>query len=419
MLLAVARSPEIPLRADLEPGTRLGRFVLGEEIGRGGMGAVYKAEDETLRRTVALKVVVADPSRGSERNLRFLREARAASAISHPNIATVYEVGEADGCIYIAMELVAGKSLRDRLTTGIGIPEALHVAREVAAALAKAHEAGIIHRDLKPENIMIADDGRVKVLDFGLAKWLHDLEGDGLTEEGRILGTPSYMSPEQAAAMQVDTRSDVFSFGVVLYEMVTRARPFSGRTPMETVIALSRDRPIAPEKRNPRVSSSLSRVIGRCLAKDPKERYASCAEVLAAFAHVQAHAARGPRAAFAIAAALLVAGGIAFATRAPRSVPIPVATEPAASIEPTRARDSDEPKSETPAAPSPPEPALVPAASGRESPIAAPPRPRAAPMRSPVARPQARVATPSEAPEPAPITPAKAPKPDAFGDERL
>jgi eukaryotic-like serine/threonine-protein kinase len=259
------------------------------------MGIVYAAEDTRLRRRVALKVLPAGFAANSERRLRFVREARATSAITHPNIAAVYDVGEADGSVYIAMEYVEGTTLRSRIESGLLDPaEALRVAREIARGLSKAHAAGIVHRDLKPDNVMVGPDGLVKILDFGLAKPLGASQPriDGTasqlaTVDGRILGTPSYMSPEQARGRPVDTRSDIFSFGVMLYEMLSGHRPFVADTTMELLIAIDRD-PAPPLSRwVKQLPRRLERVVLRCLEKSPEDRFATCAELVAALDEVR------------------------------------------------------------------------------------------------------------------------------------
>jgi serine/threonine-protein kinase len=287
-LAAVAR---IPARAATtlplpRPGDTVGRFVVLRELGRGGMGVVYAAEDPALGREVALKVLVLQDE---PRRRRFLREARAAAALGHAGAVAVYEVGEAEGRAFIAMELVRGASLRALLTRnpeGLPIAEARRIAKDLAHVLARAHERGLVHRDLKPENVMVAEDGRVKLLDFGLAK---QTEGQGqelalasttVTTEGSILGTPSYMSPEQAKGIPVDARSDVFSLGVMLYEMVAGRRPFEGHNMVQVFIAIDRDEPAPPSTLNPRVDPALERLVLRCLRKDPAARYADAGELL-------------------------------------------------------------------------------------------------------------------------------------------
>ena len=211
------------------------------------MGVVYKARDTRLKRLVALKVLPAEFSSDPERRRRFEQEARAASALSHPNIVTIHDIGEADGTVFIAMECVSGRTLSDLIPAG-GLPfdQALSLAAQVAGAFAKAHAAGIIHRDLKPSNVMVTTDGLVKVLDFGLAKLVEEpvAAGDSTvsaapeTVKGAMLGTPSFMSPEQAAGRPVDARSDIFSFGALLYEMITGRRAFPGRSHIEAAAAV-------------------------------------------------------------------------------------------------------------------------------------------------------------------------------------
>ena len=273
-------------------GEQLGQFRIVAKIGQGGMGVVYRATDEKLRRTVALKVLPAGFAAVPARRDRFLREGRAAAGITHANIATVYDVGEADGRLYIAMELVEGESLAARLGRGaMPIADALKFARGIAGGLARAHEKGLVHRDLKPDNVMMGADSEVKILDFGLAKELGSGGESGIaqaatepavTVEGQVLGTPAYMSPEQAAGKTVDARSDVFAFGVVLYEMVTGAAPFTAETTMELLIAIARDTPPPASTRNPAVPLDLEAVIERCLAKAPEGRYGNARELLGA-----------------------------------------------------------------------------------------------------------------------------------------
>ncbi len=257
------------------------------------MGVVYRAEDETLRRVVALKLL-PDASGSDERRQRFLREARSAAAITHPNVATVYQVGEAEGRVYIAMELVAGENLRERMNRGrLDLAEARELATQIARGLAAAHAQGIVHRDLKPENVMITPDGVVKLLDFGLAKTALESPASGKTEaalaktatlvtsdEGRIMGTPEYMSPEQALGAPLDVRSDVFSLGIVLYEMLSGQRPFDGTTTGALLVAIARDTPRPLRQVAPEVDEGLEAIVTRCLAKAPAERFGSAAEIV-------------------------------------------------------------------------------------------------------------------------------------------
>ncbi len=258
------------------------------------MGIVYRALDLNLRRPVALKVLRPAFVADAERRARFLREARAAAAVSHPNIATVHEIGEAEGTTFIAMEFLEGRTLRAHLGEHpMPISEALRIAAQIAAGLAKAHEANIIHRDLKPDNVMIGPEGAPKILDFGLAKLLEEDTGPGqgelgqmatlpqqTTREGRVLGTAAYMSPEQARGKPVDARSDVFSFGVLLYEMVTGEVPFKGETITDTISAIIRDPAVPAAEVNPDIPPELDRIIAKCLHKQPDSRYQSSRDLL-------------------------------------------------------------------------------------------------------------------------------------------
>jgi serine/threonine-protein kinase len=258
------------------PGDRIAHFRVRSKLGEGGMGVVYAADDEKLRRIVALKVL---PSIGqAAKRARFLREARSAAAVSHPNVATIYEVGEDEGRVYIAMEYLRGASLRAHVSERLPTEEVQRVARGIATALARAHAQGVVHRDLKPDNVMLTEDGVVKVLDFGLATAptsapdVAEVEPT-LTAEGQILGTPSYMSPEQAKGRALDARTDVFSCGVMLYELATGRRPFTGQGALEILVAIERDAPVPPSRLEPRVPPSLEAVILRCLEKNPAARY--------------------------------------------------------------------------------------------------------------------------------------------------
>jgi serine/threonine-protein kinase len=277
-------------------GTTVAHFRVVGEIGAGGMGAVYRAVDVTLRRTVALKVLPPAFVSDTERRARFLREARAAAAITHRNIASVHEVGEADGRVFIAMELVDGRSLRARLADGaLPIEEAVRIAREIASALAAAHERGVVHRDIKPDNVMLTPEGDVKVLDFGLAVHERSISAQEeqeteslVTHEGSVLGTPAYMSPEQARGHAVDHRSDLFSLGVVLYEMLAGMRPFVSDAPMDVMIAISRDEAPRPSTKNAAVSPELEAIVVKCMEKKADARYATARDVVAALGAIGA-----------------------------------------------------------------------------------------------------------------------------------
>jgi eukaryotic-like serine/threonine-protein kinase len=277
--------PDEPADASrVGPGTRLGPYEVIAPLGSGGMGEVFLALDTRLRRHVAVKVLPAELSADRERLARLEREARTASALNHPNIVTVYDIGSSGSTSYIAMEFVEGKTLREVLLSGpLPVKRALEIASQAADGLAKAHAAGIVHRDLKPENLMVSKDGFVKILDFGLAKFAPRESGElsrmptvtrAQTEEGTVLGTVGYMSPEQARGEAVDFRSDQFSFGAIFYEMVTGNRAFARGTYAETLSAILRDEP-APVEAVAQAPEALFRVIGRCLAKEPEARYGS------------------------------------------------------------------------------------------------------------------------------------------------
>jgi serine/threonine protein kinase len=265
-------------------GRRLGHYDVRSLLGSGGMGEVYLARDTRLGRDVALKLLPAAFTRDAERLRRFEREARAASALSHPNITTVFEVGEADGEHYIAIEYVDGPTLRERLSAGpLPLGEALDVGAQVADALAAAHEAGIVHRDVKPENVMLRRDGYVKVLDFGLAKLIerpHDratgdasIPADMHTAPGVRMGTVRYMSPEQLRGEDVDGRADVFGLGVVLYEMVSGRSPFEGASEAEVIAEILRAEPPPLGRVADGVPTEVERITAKALAKNREDRY--------------------------------------------------------------------------------------------------------------------------------------------------
>ena len=261
------------------PGSLLGPYRILAPLGAGGMGQVFRGEDTRLSRPVAIKVLLAPPGHSVNLEARFAEEARAASALNHPNIVTLYDVGAADGSQYIVMELIEGQTLRDALKGGpLATVRLLPIAVQIADALAAAHARGIVHRDLKPANIMITTEGRVKILDFGLAKRL-DEEG-GLTIPGTVMGTCGYMSPEQARGERTGFHSDQFSFGAVLYEMATGQRAFRGSTEMDALAAVIRDQPEPIGQINAQIPAPLQWAVERCLAKVPTDRYSSTSRLL-------------------------------------------------------------------------------------------------------------------------------------------
>ncbi len=272
----------------MEPGSRIGPFEIVAPLGSGGMGEVYHARDTRLERSVAIKLLPADFAKHSERLQRFELEARSASSLNHPNIVTIYELGRDGTSHYIAMELVAGRTLRKLLEAGLlPMRHVIDVAAQIAEGLTKAHEAGITHRDLKPENVMVTEDGLVKILDFGLAKLVARGDSDSnitetgtsLTTAGVMVGTAGYMSPEQVEGGAVDFRADQFAFGLLLYEMVTGRRPFLRKTVAETLVAILREEaePTFGLRRDS--PAPLCWAIDRCLAKNPSRRYASTREL--------------------------------------------------------------------------------------------------------------------------------------------
>jgi predicted Ser/Thr protein kinase len=279
---ATMSTDAVPLLAPavLAPGVTIGHYRLVAKLGEGGMGVVYKAVDVRLDRIVAVKLITQFGESGVERR-RFFREAKAASALNHPNIVTIYEY-DAEGTMdYMAMEYIPGTTL-DRLTADRTLPLKILAgyACQIAGALARAHEAGVVHRDLKPGNIMVTAEGIVKVLDFGLARYLADPDGaDSLTRAGATVGTPGYMSPEQAKGEPADHRSDIFSFGIILYEMACGCHPFRGSDRLATLNNIVRQEPRPAAAVNPAIPDAVAVLIERCLCKTKEERVQSLAEV--------------------------------------------------------------------------------------------------------------------------------------------
>ena len=288
----------------LSPGTQFGRYEILRPLGAGGMGEVYRAKDPQLGRELAIKILSQKLSANEQALERFEREARTVSRLNHPNIVTIFELGRVEQTYYMAMELVDGEPLSGLLSGGaLPLRKTITIGAQVAGGLAKAHEAGVVHRDIKPGNLMLTLDGLVKILDFGLAKLTAPdgeagAEGDTLsaplTVDGALMGTLAYMSPEQASGSQVDFRSDQFSFGAVLYEMVTGKRPFRGASDASTLVAIVRDEPESVLSLNPRAPAPLCWVIERCLAKDPRERYGSTHDLARDLATIQGRLDEAP-----------------------------------------------------------------------------------------------------------------------------
>ncbi|MCM3877305.1 MAG: serine/threonine-protein kinase [Thermoanaerobaculia bacterium] len=337
----------------LTAGTKLGPYEILAPLGAGGMGEVYRARDPRLGREVALKVLPAEVLLDKDRLSRFEQEARSASALNHPNVITIYDIGQAEQVSYIAMELVEGKTLRELCTAEpLPVRRAIGIAVQIAEGLAKAHASGIVHRDLKPENVMVSRDGYVKILDFGLAKLMEPESGElsasptlarPETHPGTVLGTVGYMSPEQASGQPLDFHSDQFSFGSIVYEITAGQKAFARKTAAETMSAIIREEPEPLVKLRPDVPPPLRWIIERCLAKDPEERYASTRDLARDLAGVRDHisevssaaeriSAAGParrrRLTPALAAAAVVAAGIVTAAALWRVLPGKTSSSP-------------------------------------------------------------------------------------------
>src|SRR5690348_13545986 len=272
----------------LAPGTKLGPYEVISSIGAGGMGEVYRARDPQLKRDVAIKILPANFSSDPDRLLRFKQEATATASLNHPNILSIFQIGSQDHSPYIVTELLHGDTLRGVLRNGpVPLRKAIEYATSIANGLAAAHERGIIHRDLKPENIFITKDGHLKILDFGLAKLVQpQFESEAAstadinTTVGRVLGTLKYMAPEQLRGQPVDARADVFSFGAILYELLSGRRAFDGATVADTQSAILKEEPAPLSAGNPQIPRSLEAVVTHCLEKSPERRF-QCARDLA------------------------------------------------------------------------------------------------------------------------------------------
>jgi serine/threonine protein kinase/tetratricopeptide (TPR) repeat protein len=301
------RQKRAPPRSFLHPngerleGKILSHFRILSKIGQGGMGVVYKAEDTNLGRTVAIKVLPADLVQDPKRRARFVTEARTAAAVTHPNIATIYEIDEADGATFIAMEYLQAETLRARMAAHpLQLKQALQLGAEIAAGLAAAHGANIVHRDLKPDNVMITHDGHAKILDFGLARLLDPpttsagaaaelaaAQTQAVTDPGQVVGTPAYMSPEQARGLELDFRTDIFSFGCTFYEMLTGHRPFRGATSTDTLSDILTKDPVPATTVKPDLPSSVQWVLEKCLDKEASERYQDTRDLVVDLHHLQ------------------------------------------------------------------------------------------------------------------------------------
>src|SRR6516165_4793564 len=271
----------------LTAGTILGQYEIRSPLGAGGMGEVYRAHDSRLDRDIAIKVLPDYVTSDPDRLHRFEQEARATAALNHPNILAVHQMATNNGISYLVEELLEGETLRERLRRGpIPLRKAIDYAVQIAHGLAAAHDRGIVHRDLKPENLFITKDGRVKILDFGLAKLGAAKDASGqeatLTEQtnpGTVMGTAGYMSPEQVRGKTVDHRTDIFAFGTILYEMVTGKQPFRKATSAETMAAILNEEPSSVSQLTPATPPGLERVVHRCLEKNPEQRFQSASDL--------------------------------------------------------------------------------------------------------------------------------------------
>jgi Tol biopolymer transport system component/tRNA A-37 threonylcarbamoyl transferase component Bud32 len=356
-------------------GQTIAHYTIVEKLGEGGMGVVYKARDTHLDRFVAIKVLPPEKLTDAERKRRFVQEAKAASALNHPNIITVHDITSEAGVDFMAMEYIAGKALGDIIPRqGMRIADVLNYAVQIADGLSKAHQEGIIHRDIKPGNIMIGEGGRVKILDFGLAKLADAPEQPSeyestrtvlrdATERGTVVGTPSYMSPEQAEGRPLDARSDIFSFGVVLYELLSGRKPFAGATKVAIISAIVKDSPEPLSTAAPDVPRDLVRLVERCLRKDPERRWQSMRDLRVALLDLKEESESGAFAAdrqparernrklylaIATAAVVLVGGAAWWWTHRPAPEPekevsvVPLTAHPGDERDPTFSPDGNQ-----------------------------------------------------------------------------
>jgi eukaryotic-like serine/threonine-protein kinase len=276
---------------NLENGSIINQYKIISPIGKGGMGEVFLAQDTKLDRKVALKILPSEFAEDADRMSRFVREAKSASALNHPNIITIHEIGESDGTHFIATEFIEGETLQKNLKgENVSLKSVLDIASQIASALQTAHSAGIVHRDIKPDNVMIRADGLAKILDFGIAKLSETPTNIGeedataiqkpSTSPGMIIGTANYMSPEQAKGKEIDARSDIFSFGIVFYEMLTGKRAFEGETALESISSILKDEPQPISRFLPEVPNEIERIVNKTLRKDREERYQTAKDLL-------------------------------------------------------------------------------------------------------------------------------------------
>jgi serine/threonine protein kinase len=258
--------------------TFAGRYQIIEELGRGGMGKVYKAQDTEIKEKIALKLIKPEISSDKKTIERFQNELKLARKISHRNVCRMHDLGKSEGNYFITMEYVDGENLKGmiRMMGQLSSGKTISIAKQVCEGLSEAHRIGVVHRDLKPSNIMIDKDGNAKIMDFGIAR---SLTGKGITGVGVMIGTPEYMSPEQVESKEIDQRSDIYSLGVILYEMVTGQVPFEGDTPYSIGVKHKSEVPRNPKEINPQISDDLNRMILKCLEKEKDKRYQSAGEL--------------------------------------------------------------------------------------------------------------------------------------------
>jgi len=287
-------SKEIPVTATLETPTEeltrgttfAGRYEIIEELGKGGMGKVYRVEDKKIKEEVALKLIKPEIASDKKTIERFSNELKMARKIRHKNVCGMYDLGEEKGTHYITMEYVPGEDLRGmiKMMGELGAGKSISIAKQVCAGLAEAHRLGVIHRDLKPSNIMIDKEGNARIMDFGIAR---TIKGKGITGAGVMVGTPEYMSPEQAEVKEADQRSDIYALGVILYEMVTGRVPFEGETPLGIAMKHKSEAPQDPRELNSQLTEDLSHLILKCLEKDKEKRYQSAGEVRSELSRIE------------------------------------------------------------------------------------------------------------------------------------